>query len=145
MGQHPIGDIFLRPSNLQPSTFNGGGFWNGAIPGAIGGTITGATFGLLSPAVTGIGAGVAVGAGTGALGGAASGMAGEIMKPGCEDFDWGNVGASAVGGAIGGAIGGGLIGLGGSALGEARNFGSKELMDFDISLWSSAWSNGLQQ
>ena len=125
--------------------FNGGGFWSGAIPGAIGGAITGSTFGLLSPAVTGVGTGLAVGAGTGALGGVALGVAGEIMKPGCEDFDWGNVGASAVGGAIGGGITGGHVGIGGSALREAANFGSETLISGDVSLWSTIVSTELKK
>ena len=67
------------------------------------------------------------------------------MKPKCEDFDWGNVGRSAVGGMIGGTIGGGLIGFGGDALREASRFGVETGINFDLTLWSSVWSNGVSK
>jgi RHS repeat-associated protein len=116
------------------SVYNGGDFWKGALSGAIGGAISGATFGLAAPIlVTGFGTGAAVGAATGALGGFASGVTTEVLKPCDENFSWGDVGNSTMGGAIGGAIAGSLIGLGGDALREAKNFGAETLISADAS------------
>lgn len=121
---------------------NGGSFWGGAIPGAIGGAITGGTFGLISPLITGPLSGAAAGAASGGLGGAAAGVATELGKE-CGGFDWGAVGASAIGGAVFCGIAGGIGGFAGGGLGTPENLGVESLINFDVSLWGgigTEWS-----